>query len=199
MNLDELVKNYPKLDKAREIDLVIDGGAFNGSYTLGGLLLMKKLEEINYLKVVRISGCSVGSILGIMYFNNSLNKNFELDKKLKSHFKKNLNLEISKELIRTEVNNVNDNVFNKIKRDKLFISYFKNGRERKVKNIYKSREDLTKTLLKSCHIPYLIDKNYYCKYDNAIDGIYAHIFENLERETIFFDNTNLTTMFKLKN
>lgn len=199
MNLDELVKNYPKLDKPREIDLVIDGGAFNGSYTLGGLLLIKKLEEINYLKVVRISGCSVGSLLGVIYFNNSLDCIHELDKRIKADFKENLNLKLTQDLIKEEVNSISDDNFMKMKDDRLYISYFKNGKDRHIKKKYKNKKELEETLMKSCHIPYLIDKKFYCDKDSAVDGIFAHIFKNLERETIFYDNTNIKTMFHLKN
>ena len=199
MNVDELVKNYPKLDKPREIDLVIDGGAFNGSYTLGGLLLIKKLEEINYLKVKRISGSSIGSLLGVMYFNNSLDSIYELDKRIKAHFKKNLNLKIAQDLMKQEVDGIPDDVFIEMKNEKLYVSYFKNGKERCIKKKYKDKKDLVETLMKSCHVPYLIDKNFYCEKDKAIDGIFAYIFKNLERETIFYDNKNIRTMFNLKN
>tara|TARA_A100001015_G_C15026844_1_gene730976 strand:- start:934 stop:1851 length:918 start_codon:yes stop_codon:yes gene_type:complete len=199
MDLCELVKNYPKLDKPIEIDLVIDGGAFNGLYTLGGLLLIKKLEDIKYLKVVRISGCSIGSILGFMYFNNSLDNIYELDKKIRKHLKKNLNFKLNQYLIKEEVNKITDEKFNIIKNNKLYISYFKNGKERSVKKIYKNKEELIETLIKSSHIPYLIDENFYYKQDNAVDGVLAHIFKKLERKTIFYDNTNLKTMFNLNN
>ena len=197
MNLEELVKISSGV-KIREIDLVIDGGSFNGSYTLGGLLL-KRLEENGYLRVVRISGCSVGSLLGFMYFNNNLDRGIIFDKKIKEYFKSELNLKLVKELIKNEVSNMKDDIFDEIKSDKLFVSYFKDGKNRKIRYKYKNKEELINSLMKSCHIPYLIDNNYYCENGNSIDGIYAHIFDKLERETIFFDNTNIKTMFNLKN
>ena len=199
MNLEDLVKNYPKNEKMREIDLVIDGGSFNGTYTMGGLILIKKLENLGYLKVVRISGCSVGSLLGVMYFNNNLDDGFVFDKKLRENLKDKLNLNLVKSLIKDEINKMDNDIFSEIKNDKLFIAYFNNGKNRKIKYIYKNKEELINSLMKSCHVPYLIDNNYYCEKGDSIDGIYAHIFDKLERETIFFDNTNISTMFNLKN
>ena len=199
MDLEDLIKNYPKGKKTEEIDLVIDGGSFNGSYTLGGLMLIKRLEEERYLKVVRISGSSVGSLLAAMYFNNTLDEGFKFDKIIKDYFKKELNLKLTHKLIENEINKMSENEFNLIKDDKLFVSYFKDGKERKIKKRYKNKQELIETLMKSCHVPYLINNNFYCEKDNCVDGIYAYIFDNLERKTIFFDNTNIWTMFNLKN
>ena len=199
MNLEDLVKNYPKNEKMREIDLVIDGGSFNGTYTMGGLILIKKLENLGYLKVVRISGCSVGSLLGVMYFNNNLDDGFVFDKKIRENLKDKLNLNLVKSLIKDEINKMDDDIFSEIKNNKLFIAYFNNGKNRKIKYMYKNKEELINSLMKSCHVPYLIDNNFYCENGDSIDGIYAHIFDKLERETIFFDNTNISTMFNLKN
>ena len=103
--MEELVKNYPKGEKIREIDLVIDGGSFNGAYTLGGLMLIKRLEEMEYLKIHRISGSSVGSLLGFMYFNNTLDKSVFFDKMLKDHFRDTLNLNLAHNFIKEEVIN----------------------------------------------------------------------------------------------
>ncbi len=199
MDLEELVKNYPKGEKIREIDLVIDGGSFNGAYTLGGLMLIKRLEEMGYLKINRISGSSVGSLLGFMYFNDTLDKSVFFDKTLKDHFRDTLNLNLAHNFIKDEVNKMSDEKFSKIKCNKLFISYFNNGKNRKTKYVYKDKDELANSLMKSCHVPYLINNKFYCEKDNSIDGIYAHIFNKLERETILFDNTNIQTMFNLKN
>ena len=38
------------------VDLIFEGGLFNGSYQLGFLSYIKKLEEKNIIKVKRISG-----------------------------------------------------------------------------------------------------------------------------------------------
>ena len=72
--IDTLVTLLDKKNIPTEIDLVIDGGGFNGSFGIGILLYLKAMEEANILKVTRISGCSIGSILGLMYITNNLDQ-----------------------------------------------------------------------------------------------------------------------------
>ena len=60
--IENLASNYTIRDNPIAIDLVLDGGAFNGFYQLGSLKLIKQLEKKGYLKVNKISGVSVGSI-----------------------------------------------------------------------------------------------------------------------------------------
>ena len=45
----------------------MDGGAFSGSYILGALYYIKKMEETNHVKVNKLSGCSIGSLLCIIF------------------------------------------------------------------------------------------------------------------------------------
>jgi predicted acylesterase/phospholipase RssA len=51
---------------------VLDGGVFNGSYHVGALYFLKEMERRNYIKINRISGCSVGSIVAFLYYIDSL-------------------------------------------------------------------------------------------------------------------------------
>lgn len=77
LNLEKLIEKFIKdLDCKHipsEIDLVLEGGAFNGSYEIGILLYIKELEKRNKLKVNRISGTSVGAILGVAYILDKIN------------------------------------------------------------------------------------------------------------------------------
>ena len=50
------------------LDIVFEGGLFNGSYLAGCLLYLKQLEEKKYIQICQISGCSIGSIVAILYF-----------------------------------------------------------------------------------------------------------------------------------
>ena len=43
--IENLVKNLPKTDKSQNIDLVLEGGAFNGSYQIGSLMFLKEMEK----------------------------------------------------------------------------------------------------------------------------------------------------------
>jgi predicted acylesterase/phospholipase RssA len=68
-NLPDEIKNTKK---PQIIDLVLDGGVFNGSYLVGALYFLKEMENKNYIKINKISGCSIGSIVGLLYFSDSL-------------------------------------------------------------------------------------------------------------------------------
>ena len=54
--IENLADNYPnKNSSTKQMDLVLEGGVFNGSYQLGGLLLLKEFEKRKYIKIKRIS------------------------------------------------------------------------------------------------------------------------------------------------
>ena len=89
--IENLLKNIPKTDKPIDIDLVLDGGLFNGSYLIGSLYFLKELENKNYIKIKRISGCSVGAAIGLLYLLDSLDFSHIMNKiatnQLKSNYK----------------------------------------------------------------------------------------------------------------
>ena len=68
-NLPDNIKNCKEPEK---IDLVLDGGIFNGSYLVGALHFLKEMEKRNYIKIERISGCSIGSSVAFLYFIDAL-------------------------------------------------------------------------------------------------------------------------------
>ena len=71
--IDAVTKNSLNgLEKPKEIDLVISGGAFNGGYGYGALLYLRSLEKHNKIKIKRVSGCSTGCLLAIVYFSSKL-------------------------------------------------------------------------------------------------------------------------------
>ena len=39
--IENLANNYPELNKPIELDIIIEGGLFNGMYSCGALLLIK--------------------------------------------------------------------------------------------------------------------------------------------------------------
>ena len=65
--INSLIENIPEKNLPEELDLVLDGGAFNGMYMLGGLFYIKELEQREKIKVKRISGCSIGAMLGLLF------------------------------------------------------------------------------------------------------------------------------------
>jgi predicted acylesterase/phospholipase RssA len=84
--IDQLIDTLPTRVKNTNspliIDLILSGGVFNGSYMLGSLLFLKEMEKRNYVKVNRISTCSISSLLGVLYITDKLyalcNNNYEV-------------------------------------------------------------------------------------------------------------------------
>ena len=62
--IQDLVNNIDIHNKPTKIDLVLDSGGFKGSYLLGALYYLKYLEKEKYIIIDKISGSSIGAILG---------------------------------------------------------------------------------------------------------------------------------------
>ena len=52
----------------KSIDLILDGGAFSGSYLLGGLMYLKHISS--HINIQRISGTSIGSLFGLLFLSD---------------------------------------------------------------------------------------------------------------------------------
>tara|TARA_B100001094_G_scaffold332639_1_gene405603 strand:- start:2120 stop:3028 length:909 start_codon:yes stop_codon:yes gene_type:complete len=200
----KLADNFIIKEKSKDIDIVIEGGFLNGLYSLGALLLIKELENRKYFNVHRISGASVGSIMGFAYLSDSLLDIPNYFKKARYHFKKNMNLLIIKNIIEDHCISLTNEKFNFLKKDKLYISYTKNG-IKKIRYRYKNKKELLDSILKSIHVPYLITGNYYhiCGDNKYLDGGQPYIFNNRDtndlRKILYLDNSNILTMFSAKS
>ena len=177
--VNKLIENLPDDIKNVKtpiiIDLVLDGGAFNGSYLVGALYFLKEMEIRGYVKVDRISGCSIGSLVAFLYFMNELDQIPQLYDKLRNHFKKYHNLKLIKNIKTMLKCNIPENICEKIN-NKLFICYNNIQKRKKiVKSCYTNVDEIFETIIKSSFVPYLIDGN--CLYKNKyIDGINPFIF-----------------------
>ena len=65
--VDTLIENINKPSKPNNINIILDGGGFNGSYHHGVLIYFNQLEKKHYVKINKISGCSIGSVFGMLY------------------------------------------------------------------------------------------------------------------------------------
>ena len=158
----KLIDNLPddlKNSKAPlRLDLILDGGIFNGSYLVGALYFLKEMEKRNYVTVERISGCSIGSIVAFLYFIDALDVMPQLYDIVKNEFKEKYKLLIVKELKGHLQGKIPDNICEKVN-NRLYICY--------------------NTIIKSCFIPYLIDGEMLYE-QSYIDGINPYIF-NVEQ------------------
>ena len=178
--IEKLAENQQKMGETQIIDIVLESGAANGFYQLGILFYLAALERKKIIKINRISGSSIGAIIGFYYFSNNLESLIEDYSKLKCHFKKNLNLSILKSILKEKIDKLNDEDIQKLN-DKLFVVYHNISKYRQtLQTTYKNRDDLLACLLKSAHIPYITNGDGYYIENNEkfIDGGIPHIFLN---------------------
>jgi len=201
--VNKLIENLPEHLKSTnsplKLDVILDGGLFNGSYLVGCLYFLKEMEKRNYIKIERISGCSVGSIAAFLYFIDGLDLISDLYTSILNDFKKKHNLEFIKNLKSYLSTKIPEDICNQIN-GKLYITYNNIKKRTKiVKSNYKNVDEIINTIIKSCYIPYLIDGN--ILYDNkCMDGINPYIFnKEANKKILYLDLFGLDKIGNLLN
>jgi len=190
------------VDLPTEVDLVLDSGAFNGIYMLGGLFYLKELEKRGKIKIKRISGCSIGAVLGLMFLIDRLDIAMNVCKKCFTTIRKTRKTKyiINEDLLDTYIK---ENDIYKLN-NKLYITYFDTIKTKQiVKKKYKNKCELIQCILKTTHIPYLTDGNMTYK-EGCIDGAFPYIFKSRKdnRKIMFFYLQNvkkISNMLYIKN
>jgi len=204
--INKLINNLPdhikNTKKPLLIDLVLDGGVFNGSYLVGALYFLKEMERRNYIKIDRISGCSIGSFAGFLYLIDELEKFSNLYEIIKKDFKQTYNLNIVKLLKEKLSITITDEILEKIN-NKLYITYHNiKKHSKKVKSVYKDQNDVINTIIKSSFFPFFIDGNIVYK-KKYVDGISPYIFEEKKCKKILylelFSIDKVSGMINIKN
>lgn len=179
--INSMIDNIDKSTIPKNINLIIDGGAFNCAFSAGCLNYIKQLERMNLTKVDKISGCSVGAILGYMYLTDTLEYLPVYYDHMIKMSRKNLNLKTVHNIIKLHVRSSDYKKVN----NKLFITY-NNTKTLKHKIIskYNSENEVIESLIKTSYLPFFIDgkleyKNKYC------DGLSPFIFNKTDNNTIF--------------
>lgn len=166
-----------------EIDLAFGSGAFNGGSAIGAAIFIKELEKQGKLKIRRISGSSVGALVGLAYITDK----FEYVENMHAEGKKMMSETGSFQGIRDVFSKVIDIICdNKIEvlieniRDRLFISYNDASNfSYHVVNNYSTKEDLLNALERSCYMPLITDGDV-CIDEKYFDGVVPHIFNDSE-------------------
>lgn len=187
----KLIENFPDKDKdintmdSQVIDLIMDGGLFNGSYLLGSLYFLKEMENKKYIKIDRISGCSIGAIAGIVYILNSLDLMYDFYELVLKNLKEKHNLSIIHDLKRILASRIPPNICDLVN-NKLYISFYNVKKGKKiVKSTYKNVDDLFETIYKSSFFPFLIDGNLLYK-KKYMDGINPFVFKSQPNKKILY-------------
>jgi hypothetical protein len=176
----KLIDNLPDDIKNRKeplvIDLVLDGGIFNGSYLVGALYFLKEMEKRNYIAIKRISSCSIGSVVAFIYFIDALDLMPELYNIVNKCFKQTYKLQTIKDLKKHLGKKIPSDICEKVN-GKLFIAYNNVIKRKKVvKSVYKDVDDIMNSIINSCFVPFLIDGNILNK-SKYIDGLNPYIFD----------------------
>ena len=181
--IDNLPDDLKNCKTPLRLDLVLDGGIFNGSYLVGALYFLKEMEKRNYIKIERISGCSVGSIVAFLYYIDSFDMMAKLYDIFTNNFKKQYRLNTLKEIKKYLYEKIPDDICKKVN-GKLYICYnnIKKG-TKKVKSQYKNVDDLINTIIKSSFVPYLIDGE--ILYENKQ---YLKSINIIESQLLYYEN-----------
>jgi len=200
--IDNLPENIKNVEKPQLIDLVLDGGIFNGSYLVGALYFLKEMEKRKYIKIERISGCSVGSIVAFLYYIDGLDLMPKLYEIINKDFRQTYKLHIINILKNYLTCHIPEDICNKVN-NKLFITYNNiKKRTKPVKSYYKNTDDIINTIIKSCYIPFLIDGDILYK-NKYIDGINPYVFRKEQGKKILyldlFGYDKISNLINVKN
>jgi len=196
MNNIQILSDYIKaitknicIDETIDLDLVISGGAFNGTYAIGSVMLIKQLELENKIKVDKISACSIGSIVGLSYIMNNFNMTNQLFVELKKCLKINSNAACLREIVSKCVYLFfkSDEKMKTLLNNRFYLSYndISDCSFHVIKE-YTDREHLIDCMTRTMFVPYLINGS--LKLDNRyIDGIYPYIFKNSDKKVLYVE------------
>ncbi len=201
----------PLLKEPKEIDLVFSSGAFNGPIGMGVGMYLKKMEEHKMIKVKRVSGSSIGSLLSLWYIMTDLHDEniFDFFEKyfisVINDFKKSKNLLMYRKFIHEYVYKIFNTDDMSAVNKRLYITYSDTKKHKKrTVCIYKNRNHLIDCIYKSGYLPYITDGKSKYK-DRYVDGIYPHFFENKKHKNrdILFVNmmckTYILSSFSVKD
>jgi len=127
----KLLENVNKTHVPSEIDLVLDSGAFKGIYMYGALLYIKELEHKKYTKVHRISGSSVGAMLGCFYMLNKMELIERLYTDMRKEFNNTLHLDSVLNIIEREIHKMDKNIYKKLN-DRLLLIIWISPKKKKL-------------------------------------------------------------------
>ena len=189
ININGLLKSVIKKELTYEMDVVLEGGCMNGAYEIGGLLLLKELEKKEKIKINRFSGVSVGSFISLLYLTNKLECFTENYEEWREMFNNTVQLCRLNKLVNEICLEMTDGCFKSLQKNKLFITYYDINQKRCIVNKeYVSKKELGETILKSCHVPYLINGNIFYKNGEGeyLDGDIPYIFKLHENRKILY-------------
>lgn len=185
--ISKLIDNIPlsKRKQREKIDLILDGGLFNGSYLIGALYFLREMEKNGYVEVDKLSGCSIGSLACVLYTADLLDLTTEIYNMAIDQFKKTTHLEIVDDILSKIRKKLPSDICERMN-GRVFITYFDLKKGAKVvKSNYKNKREIMDIVKRSCFVPYLIDGNWMHK-ERYVDGIFPYILPKEKGKRILY-------------
>ena len=150
----------------------------------GVAMYLRALEEAGLVKVRRISGCSAGAMVALMYLTDIY---YDMDPyfaSLLKHYHTHRDLSKYMEIMRAIVGELLTDDLSALN-GRLFITYFDTElRKQVVVSEYANREELIECLARSSHIPFMSTP--VLKHGGRyIDGITPYLFDDRQRRVLF--------------
>lgn len=196
-NISTLIENIPSPRYTQTINIVCDSGAYNGAYLYGMLLYVKKLESKDYIKVDKISGSSIGALIGTMFVLNKLSIMYEYIIQMGACYRRSYCLKDFSPILHTLIEELDTDAYKKLN-NKMFINYYDIRHCKEIVQCkYTSNEDIERAILNSTFIPFFMNGQY--SNNGYIDGFNPYIFNERtidDNKILFF---RLTQYGKIKN
>jgi len=182
-----LVHNVDKQILPKKIDLVFGGGAFNGFFSMGVAMYVLELKKQGLIEIGRLSGCSIGSIVALWCLLKDPDEDIdEWFTDMITCFRTNYNLMKYHDMVRNGITKLLPNDDMSLINGRLFINFHDlKKRKKRVVSKYRNREHLIECVLRSGHIPHLMDGNIRYK-DRYLDGLSPYIFSKSSGVEILF-------------
>jgi len=195
--ISKLINNISPPRNIETINIVCDSGAYNGGYLYGMLLYMAELENKKYIQIDKISGSSIGSLLGTCFILNKLPLVYTYMTRIIACYRRSHCLRDFKGLVQELIQQLDENDYQKLN-NRMFINYYDITQYKEIVQLtYTSNEDLENYILNSTFIPFLMNGEY--SRNGKIDATTPYIFNNRtidDTKILFF---RLTQYKKFKN
>jgi len=175
--INALLVNVNNKHTPNHVNLIFDSGAVNGLLGIGAALYIHHLQKKKIIKINKVSGCSIGSIIAVWYLCDCPEIIYDYLDELFTYYKEHKNFFIFEKIIRKSIYKLFTNDDLSRLDDILYINYYDTTlHKEEVISKFENREHLIECIIRSSHIPF-ISNNVFKYKDRYIDGISPYIFD----------------------
>ena len=175
--INALIVNVKLEPLPREFNLIFDSGAVNGIMGIGAALYLRHLEKLKYIKINKVSGCSIGSLIAVWYLCGCPNTMYGYIETLFWHYKNNKNFFVFEQIVHDTISKLFPAEADVERLNGIFYINYYDTKDSKqcVVSQFENRAHLIACILRSSHIPFITNVNH--KFEGRyVDGIAPYIF-----------------------